>query len=1203
MSFKSFLTPQEIKELQVLEATSDKAQKRTPEQIQAIYTYGHNILVSASAGSGKTFVMVERIVDKLLRGVSIKALFISTFTVKAAGELRERLEKELKKAIRNTDDELLRQHLSQQLVDLPVADIGTMDAFTQKLVSEYGYLLGISPQFRILTDKSEQDVMQQDIYQDLFTSYMSGKDHLLFDRLVRNFSIGRKDDKGFQDAVKRIYQFIQSTANPRRWMEDVFMLSAREQSQTRVLPDEMIQGFLDSISMTADALEDITNLPDYKQTTAKGAPTATYKKHQVMIIQLREWVADFSIHYGKEGLGRLALEVSELLPSSSEITVAGIKYPVFKELQAQLSEFRHLDTILDYQPETLPLLDLLKSFVLDFQAQYFERKKAENAFEFADISHLAIAILENDADVRQSYQNRFHEVMVDEYQDTNHTQEAMLDLLSNGHNRFMVGDIKQSIYRFRQADPQLFNQKFKDYQQPDSQGELILLKENFRSQNEVLKATNSIFSRLMDEAVGEITYDDKHQLVAGSAGQMVANPKNETEYLIYDTDKVSDDTEQLISKGEVELVIKEIIRLHQEEGVAFKDITLLVASRSRNKAILSAFERHGIPLVTDGGQQNYLQSLEVMVMLDTLRTINNPLNDYPLIALLKSPMFQLTEDDLTRLSLQGQRMAFYHKLHLAQTKTGKEPDLITDTLMSKIDRFMSTLTQWRDYSKINRLHDLIWKIYQDRLYYDHVGAMSNGEKRQANLYALALRADSFEKTGFKGLSRFISMIDRILASQNDLADVEIPVPKDAVNLMTIHKSKGLQFKYVFVLNMDKPFDRPDEMAPLILSRHKGIGIKYVADMKERFADSTDLPHVKVSMNTLSYQFNQHEAKLARLSEHMRLLYVAMTRAEQKLYLVGKGSREKLENKYSNESKGGRLTVKARETMTSFQDWFLAIFEAFPSADLGIKLSYVTDADLTTEQIGQLQPVLPIKIDDLTENRQSDTIKRALDMMESVDCLNQTYEKAIKLPTVRTPSQVKAYYEPVLETEGMDIIEKKPLKASFTLPDFSNKVKVTGAAKGSALHELMQRLPLEQEVTLDIIQSTLDEVKADDNVKESLDLTHVKAFFTTDLGQTIQKHLDRLHREAPFAMLHPDKESGESFVMRGIIDGYLLFDDKIVLFDYKTDRFEHSGELKERYKGQMALYAQALRQAYGIEKVETYLVLLGGKELEVVSYDS
>ena len=728
----------------------------------------------------------------------------------------------------------------------------------------------------------------------------------------------------------------------------------------------------------------------------------------------------------------------------------------------------------------------------------------------------------------------------------------------------------------------------------------------------MLEATNDVFKRLMDEEVGEIDYNETHYLVAGNPAKREPNPANRASFLIYEGSKESPEDEadeglpQAVSAGEVDLVIKEIIRLHNEEGVAFKDITLLTASRTRNDLILATFEQHQIPLVPDDGAANYLQSVEVLVMLDTLRTINNPLNDYALTALLKSPMFDFGEDELARLSLQASQEHsqenLYEKLVNALEGRGLHPALVTQELQKKLQHFHDTLQGWRTYSKTHSLYDLIWKIYQDRFYYDMVGTLVNGAQRQANLYALSLRANEYEKSSFKGLSRFIGMIDRILENQHDLASVPVAAPKDAVRLMTIHKSKGLEFKYVFLLNMDKAFNRQDSSSAIILSRAKGVGIKYVADVSVSVEDPYAPNQLRISIDTLPYQQNLAELQLASLSEQMRLLYVAMTRAETKLYLVGKGSQEALEKRQWGKSQQGRLSASLRSQLNNFQDWLYAIQAVFSDENLAYETRFVTDEELTAEEIGRINEPVLFPADDLADNRQSDDIRRALDILESVDRLNSQYRSAIELPSVRTPSQIKKFYEPIMDMDGLDIMDERAAfrpQPSFELPDFGKKAKVTGAQVGSAVHELMQRIPLDSRPSMAVLRSALDQVQADEAVKKQIQLPKIASFFETDLGRLLIENSDRVRREAPFAMLKRDDASGQNFVLRGILDGYLFFEDRIILFDYKTDKYKEPSELIARYRSQLDLYAQALSRSYGISQIEKYLILLGGEQLQVV----
>ena len=1211
----SFLTEEEIQKLQKAEASSSKEQKKTAEQIEAIYTAGQNILVSASAGSGKTFVMAERILDQLARGVEISQLFISTFTVKAATELKERLEKKISQQIQETDDVDLKQHLGRQLADLPNAAIGTMDSFTQKFLGKHGYLIDIAPNFRILQNESEQLLLKNEVFHQVFEEHYQGENKEKFSRLVKNFAGRGKDERGLRQQVYKIYDFLQSTSSPQKWLNESF-LKGFEEADFANEKDKLTE-------QIKQALWDLESFFRYHlDNDAKEFPKAAYLENVQLVLdeigslnqesdsQAYQAVLARIIAISKEKNGR------SLANSSRKADLKPLADAYNEERKTQFAKLGQLAdqiTILDYQEryheDTWELAKTFQTFMSDFVEAYRERKHQENAFEFADISHYTIEILENFPQVREAYQERFHEVMVDEYQDTNHIQERMLELLSNGHNRFMVGDIKQSIYRFRQADPQIFNEKFQRYAQNPKEGKLILLKENFRSSSEVLSATNDVFGRLMDQEVGEINYDSMHQLVFANT-KLTPNLDNKAEFLLYDKDDSGQEEEESDADtkltGEMRLVIKEILKLHQEKGVAFKEIALLTSSRSRNDQILLALSEYGIPVKTDGEQNNYLQSLEVQVMLDTLRVIHNPLQDYALVALMKSPMFDFDEDELARLSLQKVedkvQENLYEKLVNAQKQATSQKELIHTELAEKLNQFMDILDSWRLYAKTHSLYDLIWKIYNDRFYYDYVGALPNGPARQANLYALALRADQFEKSNFKGLSRFIRMIDQVLEAQHDLASVAVAPPKDAVELMTIHKSKGLEFPYVFILNMDQDFNKQDSMSEVILSRQNGPGVKYIAKVETGAVEAHYPKTIKLSIPSLTYTQNEEELQLASYSEQMRLLYVAMTRAEKKLYLVGKGSREKLEAKVYPAANNGKLDSNTRLQASNFQDWIWAISKVFAKDNLNFSYRFVGEDQLTREAIGELENKSPLQDRSQADNRQSETIKEALEMLKEVEVYNSLHRAAIELPSVQTPSQIKKFYEPVMDMEGVEITnqtQSSEKQISFDLPDFSTKVKVTGAEIGSAIHELMQRIDLSQQPTLASLTETLKQVQTSPAVRDKINLSKILAFFDTALGQEILANTGHLYREQPFSMLKKDQKSKEDFVVRGILDGYLLYEDRIVLFDYKTDRYDEPSQLIDRYRGQLALYGEALSRAYSIENIEKYLILLGKDEVQVV----
>ena len=1257
MKHISFLTKEEIFKLQEAEAHSSENQKRTAEQIEAIYTSGQNILVSASAGSGKTFVMTERILDQLSRGIDISQLFISTFTVKAANELKERLEKNISQKLQETTDLHLKQHLARQLADLPNAAIGTMDSFTQKFLLEHGYLIDIAPNFRILENDRDQLILKNEVFHNVFDKYYKSQQKEVFYQLVRNFAGDKKDESNFRNQVYKIYDFLQSTSNPQKWLKENFLKGFEDAdfiSEKEKLTEKIKL-----------ALWDLESFFRYHQDN--DPKKLEEPKYLTNIGKVLYEISSLNHESTPEDYKRVLLSVIDISKQSRGQALRNYaKNPLAdayneerKTQFAKLGQLSNQATRLDFQEryheETWILAKTFQSFMSDFVEAYRQLKRQENAYEFADISHYTIEILEKFPQVRKDYQERFHEVMVDEYQDTNHIQERMIELLSNGHNRFMVGDIKQSIYRFRQADPQIFNEKFQLYSQNSQEGKLILLKENFRSSSEVLSATNAVFERLMDKEVGEISYDDMHKLVYANT-TISPNSENKAELILYDEsdDKVqkenSDSSEdQFVDEatnnpnkyrllalkiktlqGEIEdqianyeLEINTIkekladvtdsekeelskrIRYLQSEIDILRDkpIAILVQTRTYNSQIIQTLSDFGIATASDSGEQVYLKSLEVQVMLETLRALHNPLQDYSLVALMKSPMFNFDEDELARLSLQSHPSKnlenLYTKLLNAKSRSGSQNVLITEQLFDKLTKFLETLASWRSYAKTHSLYDLIWKIYNDRFYYDYVGAMPNGAVRQANLYSLAIRADQFEKNNFKGLSNFINLIDKILDLKKDLDEVPAYAPQNAVQLMTIHKSKGLEFPYVFIVGLEKNFNQSDTTDSITLNRNRGLGFNYIANIKTSSIEQAMMSNtIKLSIPSLTYSQNVEEDEVATYSEQMRLLYVAMTRAIKKVYLIG--SKNLSKEKGAPAIRNGLLSSEVRLESKNFLDWVLGIYRAFPDVKDSLGYHTIKLEEINRKTTPLLDNLTNKKEDSQAHNRQSEIIREALEMLKEADEFNIKHQAAINLPRVQTPSQLKNLNNQLKNSEEVSKLQmKKGLPSIFELPDFSSEHVITGAEIGSATHELMQRLDLSQEPTIDSLKEALDLVQIHQSVKDKINLQKILSFFETDLGKEILSNKDKLHREQPFSMLKVDERSNENFVVRGILDGYLLFEDHIILFDYKTDRYQDSTELIERYKGQLSLYEEGLTKGYGISKIDKYLILFGKEEVEVV----
>ncbi|MGM5486714.1 MAG: helicase-exonuclease AddAB subunit AddA [Pseudolactococcus raffinolactis] len=1207
------LSDQEIDLLQ--QAEIGKEMPKTPEQIEAIYRTGTNILVSASAGSGKTFVMTERIINLILNGVSLKNLFISTFTNKAAAELKLRLDKKIRetRAHERSFEEI--HLLTTALQDLSTADIGTMDSFTLKFLKENFYLKNLDPTFRLLVDSTEQEVIKRDIFDQLVEEHLADQGIISQERFIQvmnNFSSDRKID-AFYSVLNKINTFADSLENPIDWLENDFLNGFSTYQSFTDLPDTFTNGLQESLQEIYRAL--LENL-------SSGVITGPAK-----INNTEEFLANFEYLYdclGQKQFQKFAEFYRQMkfqfVPNANnkdnrdevlEAQKLSLKTLITTN-KARLDQFieaiKHQDIIEKYHQPASALTHDLQVIALAFYQRYHDYKLKNACLEYADVTHLTIEILQENEVLRKVYQTQYFEVMVDEYQDTNHLQEAMLRLLSNGKNSFMVGDVKQSIYGFRLADPSLFMSKYEAYQQPDADGKLIRLKENFRSYPEIINFTNQIFEHLMDKKIGEMVYGPEEKLVVGNPKlAQETSPDLTAELLIYKDEKsVSSETDDAVSTDEL-VVTAQAIRQLLSKGTQPKDIVILVRSKTNNAEIERVLQSFDIPVVLDEGKMNYLQAMEVLVMLDVLRAIDNPLFDVSFVALLKSPLFDFSENDLAIISLQASNdVNFYDKYQKARCQNGLKADLIDTTLSVKLQNFENTFSKWCQLAHQESLHSLIWEIYRDTHYYDYVGGMKNGQLRQANLAALADRAATYESSGYKGLFQFIKMIDNFMDSKNDLAAVNIALPSDAVRVMTIHKSKGLEFPYVFILNVNKKFNTKDLSSDLILSRKNGAGISFLADFKKEI--DTEFPYAIVKMTTLPQMANALEKEYQALAEEMRMLYVAFTRAVKKIYMVGKVDASKLDedNQFiayqtAAFNANGILDDTLRQSSQGYLNWVLGVYQATTvKKSSGLKVRVVEDDDLKdmvpVDQKNQLSFETLI-----AESKQYDDamatieeVKLAKQILDSADKLNDKYAAGINLPTIQTPSQIKKRYEHLISEQDV-VVSNHQKYSQFEFLKTDKKVSPTEL--GSAVHELMQSLDFSN-VTRETLSQTIESLTVRDEVKQKIKVDQILSLFDTDFGQMMVTHHKSMTREAPFSMLKTDQASGEQYVIRGIIDGFIKLADKIILFDYKTDHFtnlEAIPEIKARYQMQMSLYAESLTTAFKQEKIEQYLILLGGPD--------
>jgi ATP-dependent helicase/nuclease subunit A len=1188
-------------------AMSNLYSMATPEQKQAIESRGHNILVSASAGSGKTWVMGHRVVKLLMDGVSIKSLFISTFTNKAGEELRIRIGKFIKEALRQDLPLDVKTHLQQSLQDLPDADIGTLDAFSNRFVKRHFNLINIDPNFAILTDPTEAQLLYLDVLDGLIETYLDGQGKIGdkdFTDLVDQFSSDRSLEP-FKDLVLGIYRQSQSSGNPDEWLKKQLLDPYDKFTNRQTLPDDVkpdLRGALQAIDDAIDlAFErEILKTPAVKK-AADGFKALVPQLYAALDQEDYGLFAQLFLNDLPKGfVPSRSKKGDEVLESyKDDLRDTREQYWTFIENSSKF--YARLPIIETYHADAKRVMTHLQIFVRDFSQQLLARKLVDNRLDFSDVSHFTIQILTEHQELREAYQAQYAEVMIDEYQDANDINEDMINLLSNGHNLFMVGDMKQGIYGFRQADLTLFSDKYDTYTlpyEPGSPGELILLKENFRSSQEVLNFTNEVFTHLMDRTYGGLVYDDQAQLVVGNPEFVkTPHPEFKAEYLL------GIKRYQQAGLRDYDLLAREIQRLNREDGVPYSDMAILVKTKTNNNDIEDTLVGYDIPVVLDEGRQEYLESLEIKVMLAVLRTINNPFYDIPLVATLRSPLFKFNEEDLAQIAVMGgSDTTFWHKMALYKEANSD------NALSTKIDNFIDKRNQWLTLSQTASISQLIWQIYLDTYYYEYVGAMPNGEMRQANLQALTSRAENFERNGYKGLYSFIQYIDTYMMTNNDLANVNLRLPQNAVTVMTIHKSKGLEFPYVFVVDMDKGMNIKNLTGDFLTTKKYGMGIQYTADVKSSV--ETDFPFALLKMETLPFLVNKEQWLKDGLSEAMRVFYVAMTRAVNKVYFVGELQLGKDETEWESKFGAASLTAAGilnnqlrrgtsddKQRGQSFQGWVLGLAKTGVLKGLSIQAVELTDLagpeDASTQLTkGQSFQELAEAAKKVSGQVDYDQVAKAREILD----YDYPHKFATQLASVQTPSQIKKRYEGQLDQSEIVVPNEFQKVQELRLLSLTTDNRVSAAEVGTATHELMQVLDFTN-VSRETIQDTLKtSVRASKKVKDAVKIDRILEFFDTDLGLLLTMNASAVEKEVHFSMLKQDAAADDAFIVRGIMDGYLALPDRLILFDYKTDHFTSDAaipEIMDRYRLQMDLYAQALAKAKGQDQVEKYLILLGG----------
>lgn len=1224
----------------------------TDKQWQSVFDGGDNLLVSASAGSGKTTVLVRRVIEKLKAGVGIDELLIVTFTEAAAREMKERIQSALSEALAKESDPQLQAHYARQLSLLPQANISTLHAFCLTVIRRFYFLIGIDPVFRMLTDETETLLLKEEVWEELREAYYASEDEVFY-QLVENFS-GDRSDEGLTDLVMRLYLFAVASPEPKAWLAALTENYRTDRPfnenplyQQQIKPQlaatlALAQVEYEKALAIANRQADFANYLDKLQHEAAQAEGLAQALAAEDTDQLYQRLISLDLQ------ARLMPKRNENKELSQEL-LAHRKSG--RELLASLTE------ILPYSPAdsmqlmalASPLVEVLAKLTGDFLENYQTRKLEKGLLDFNDLEHYTLAILQGDGETPSVagnyYRQKFSEVMVDEYQDVNRLQEAILyqvrQVDPTAHparrgNMFMVGDVKQSIYAFRLADPTLFIDKYLAFENQQG-GRRIILAENFRSRHEVLDFTNLVFKQLMDPAVGQIPYDEAAALIPAFPA-FPEIPGFETELLIYekgDRQGASADFVEGKTEGELFLTAAKIRQLVDEgfriydkkqkalRPVAFRDIVLLTPTKTNNETIITAFQQLDIPLeISDA--ENYFQTTEIQTMISLLTIIDNPDNDIPLAAVLRSPIVGLSEPELALIRGQHPAGSFFEAV-TAYVTVGEAQ------LQEKITAFIHQLTSWRDLSKTREIPDLLWQIYDDTGYLDHVVAMAAGRQRYANLIALVDRAKTYERSSFRGLYKFIRMVEKMQEKQVDLAKPLATPAENAVRVMTIHGSKGLEFPIVFVLDMSREMSQQDFRTRYLFEETLGAGIKYL-DLAQR-----------VEYETLPYQAVLQVRRQKAYSEEMRKLYVALTRAEQKLFLVGSyKSREEAGKKWAQAGGQAELVLNPALRMQAsgvLMNWVgrtlwrhPKMTEYFPeAAERGLTVDSPADFTIDFKNEEQLQQLVArvlagkttgASLEELGE--ETANLQRVTDLQAKEAYYQQLkarldyrypHEKATMTTSYQSVSEIKRLFDDPDNAEDARIDwqsfdqQESQRRFRFTTdelakPAFLEENGVGGRQIGSATHEFLQLWPLTAQPTADTLRAFADKLVQQSVISpelaERIDFEGVQWFLESPLGLALRERPQAVRREQPFAMLKPAAqvfreydETEDEMLIHGIIDGYLEEENTIILYDFKTD-FVFSGDpevMRSRYQGQLTLYKQALEQALQKKVRQTLLIWL------------
>lgn len=1277
----------------------------TTEQQQVIDLRNRNILVSAAAGSGKTAVLVERIVKIITdknHSVDIDHLLIVTFTNAAAAEMRERIGNAIEKVL---DEQPGNEHLLRQLTLIHNAQITTIDSFCLYVVRNHFHEIDLEPNFRI-GDEGELKLLREDVLDRVLEQNYEEPSEAFSD-FVEGYASGRTD-AALNEMILQLYEFSRSYPWPEKWL-DSFVGAYRIETREELDRAEWLAPLTENICFVLKDCEQL--LKQALAITQQDDGPDMYEKAVQSDLEKYESLSKLTSFC--ELYGALSDIKYDRLASSRGFEGDPDKLELVKSLREQAKDvvkkicrqyfFCSPEMMIEQLERTEPMLEEVVRLTKQFADEFAAAKRRKNLVDFHDVEHFALQILvdeetEKAKKTAEEFRDTFEEIMIDEYQDSNEVQETLLRSISREergeNNIFMVGDVKQSIYRFRLARPELFMKKYDSYSLEESTTQRIDLHKNFRSREEVLTCTNDIFYKIMARSLGNVEYDAEAALYPGASYPVSADfiP----EILLADSnDELLEDTELTDKKTlEAKIVAEEIKHLMKTQPVTdkaagtlraahYSDIVILLRSLSGwADSLVEVLNENGIPAHTVSST-GYFSTVEVQTVLSMLRLLDNPRQDIPMAAVLRSPMAGLTDEELAVLRLEDGSVPFHEAvLELAEglyeeggqieisnseedQKQGRNADEKTEnhieiTAHWKLLKFYKKYKQLRQLVPDTPIHELIEIILRETGYGHYVAAMPAGNRRTANLNMLLEKAAAYEKTSYKGLFHFVRYIDELQKYDVDFGEADmVGENEDVVRIMSIHKSKGLEFPIVIVSGMGKNFNKQDTRSKMVLHPELGIGLDYM-DGKKRIKSPT------IAKKAIAKQI-----ELENLGEELRVLYVALTRAKEKLILTGtlKDAAEKLEfyRQQANLSKAADrpLSYLTREGASGYLDWILPAVlsygDKYPvriveAAELVLDEveNQLEQNENLTERIGEIKaadPQLvgqlkqrfsqryPYQTDILRKNKYSVSELKHRAMREKFEAEQEETIPAFLeepvTPTIPLFIQRQGSVEQEAQNKAQDAGQEAESKAEQKIK--SNTAN-RGALRGTAVHRVMECYDFASEKSVyEQMEAMEKEEKITADMRALVREQTVADFVSSETGKrmALAQRGGALYREKPFVMGFTEEElerhgfgAGAQMIeneaqtenaqqeimsenvsqenhmheedltlIQGIIDVFWIEDDGITVLDYKTDRVDTAQELIDRYATQLKLYADALERVFATRKLKVKEILIYSFRLE------